>query len=44
MDLFVLPTIGFDLLYAFVIVRLTAETWSGSSSQQIPRPNGLHVK
>ncbi len=22
MDLFVVPTIGFDLLYAFVIVRL----------------------
>ena len=44
MDLFVVPTIGFDLLYAFVIVRLDAETWSGSTSQQIPRPNGLHVK
>jgi len=37
MGLLVIPTIGFDLLYAFVIVRLTAENWSGSMSQQ---PNG----
>jgi hypothetical protein len=36
-DLFVVPTFGFGLLYAFVIV-------SGSTLQQIPRPNGLHVK
>src|ERR1700738_5076638 len=91
-DLFVVPTIGFDLLYAFVIVRLdrrhleihparngepscgttrrtlppstcslfqlsvstcsmpsslsgsTAETSSGSTSQQIRRQNGLHVR
>jgi hypothetical protein len=42
MDLFVVPTIGFDLLYALVIVRL--ETSSGSTSPQIRRPNGLHVK
>jgi len=44
MDLFVVPTIRFDLLYAFVIVGLDAETSSQSTSQQIPRPNGLHVK
>jgi hypothetical protein len=43
MDLFVVPTVGFDLLYAFVIVRL-AETWSGSTSQPIRRRNGLHVR
>jgi hypothetical protein len=31
MDLFVVQTIGFSLLYAFVIVRLTEESWSGST-------------
>jgi len=35
MDLFVVPTIRFDLLYAFVIVGLDAETSSQSTSQQI---------
>ncbi|WP_197689320.1 hypothetical protein [Bradyrhizobium erythrophlei] len=44
MDLFVVPTIGFDLLYAFVIVRSAAETSSGSTSLQIPRPNGLRAR
>jgi hypothetical protein len=44
MDLFVVPTIGFDLLYGFVIVRLDRETSSGSTSQQIPRLNGSHVR
>ena len=44
MDLFVVPTIGFDLLYASVIVRLGGRDSSGSTSQQIPRPNGLHVR
>jgi hypothetical protein len=44
MDLFVVASIGFDQLYAFVIVRLAAETSSGSTSQQIRRQNGLHVK
>jgi hypothetical protein len=34
-DLFVVPTIGFDLLYVLVIVRLAAETLSGSMSQLI---------
>ena len=31
MDLFVVPTIGFDLLYAFVVVRLDHEILSGST-------------
>jgi hypothetical protein len=44
MDLFVVPTIGFDLLYAFVIVRLERRVWSGSMSQRIRRPNGSRVK
>jgi hypothetical protein len=44
MDLFVVPTIGFDLLYALSSSGSTAETSSGSTSQQIPRPNGLHVR
>jgi hypothetical protein len=43
MDLFVVSTLGFDLLYAFVIVRLD-ETWSGSASQHIRPRNGLRVK
>jgi hypothetical protein len=38
MDLFVVPTIGFDTS------DLTAEIWSGSTSQGIPRQNGLHAK
>jgi hypothetical protein len=42
MDLFVVPTLGFDLLYAFVIVRLDRRdpVWINV----IPRPNGLRVK
>jgi hypothetical protein len=44
MDLFVFPTIGLDLLYAFASSGTTAETSSGSTSQQIRRPNGLHVR
>jgi hypothetical protein len=43
-DFFVVPTIGFDLLYAFVIVRIDAETSSGSTSQRIQRRNGLPVR
>jgi hypothetical protein len=35
MDLFVVPTIGFDLLYFLVIVRLAAGTLSGSTSHLI---------
>jgi hypothetical protein len=44
MDLFVVPTIGFDLLYALVIVRLDRRDASGSTSQQTRRQHGLHVK
>jgi hypothetical protein len=44
MDLLVIPTIGFDLLYAFVIVRLAAESSSGSMSQQTRQRSGLRVK
>ena len=40
MDLFVVPTIGFDLLYALSSSGSTAEISSGSTSQQIRRPNG----
>ena len=34
MDLFVVPTIGFDLLYAFVIVRLDRRDLVGESNAQ----------
>jgi hypothetical protein len=44
MDLLVVPTVGFNLLHAFVIVRLDRRDSSGSTSQQIRRPNGLHIK
>src|ERR1700730_4657315 len=44
MDLFVVPTIGFDLLYSFVIIRLDPEISSGSTSQEIRTPNGFRVK
>jgi hypothetical protein len=44
MDLFVVPTIGFDLLYAFAIVRLDRRDLVWSTSQQIRRQNGLHVR
>jgi hypothetical protein len=45
MDLFVVPTLGFDLLYAFVIVSgWTAEISSGSTSQQLRRQNGWHAR
>jgi hypothetical protein len=40
MDLFVVPTLGFNLLYAFVIVRL--DRWSGTS-QQTRRQDGSHA-
>ena len=36
MDLFVVPTIGFDLLYAFILSGWTAEILSGSTSQGKP--------
>jgi hypothetical protein len=44
MDLFIVPTIGFDLLYVLVIVGLDAEIWSGSTSPQIRTRNGLHAR
>jgi hypothetical protein len=40
MDLVVVPTIGFDLLYALIIVRLDREASSGSTSRQTPPQNG----
>ena len=43
MDLFVVPTIGFDLLYASSSSVWAAETWSGSTSQQTRRLNGSHA-
>ena len=44
MDLFVVPTIGFDLLYASSSSAWTAEIWSGSMSQRTRRPIGSRVK
>ena len=44
MDLFVVPTIGFELLYAFVIVRLRWSISSGSTSQDIRRRNGSRAR
>ena len=41
MDLFVAPTIGFDLLYAYILLRPDAENWSGSASRHIRPQNGL---
>jgi hypothetical protein len=41
MDLFVAPTIGFNLLYGFIVVRWPAGAWSGLPSPQIPLPSGL---
>jgi hypothetical protein len=43
-DLFVVRTIGFDLLHAFVIVRLERRDLISSMSQQTRRPNGWHVE
>jgi hypothetical protein len=40
MDPFVVPTIRFDLLYAFVIVRLDRRDLVWTTSQQIRRQNG----
>jgi hypothetical protein len=44
MDLFVAPTIGFDLLYVLVIIRLERRTLSGSTSHHIRPRNGLHAR
>ena len=44
MDLFVVPTIGFDLLYALVIIGSIVGTSSGSTSQPTRQRSGLHVR
>ena len=44
MDLFIAPTIGFDLLYVLVIIRLERQDLSGSTSHAIRPRNGLHAK
>src|SRR5712691_9455690 len=44
MDLFVVPTIGFDLLYAFVIVRLDRRDLVWINVTAHPTADGLHVK
>ena len=43
MDLFVVPTIGFDLLYALIIVVWTGDSSSGSMLHNIQRRTGLHA-
>ena len=43
MDLFVVPTIGFDLLYAFVIVRLDRRDLVWINVTRHPTQNGLRV-
>ena len=43
MDLFVVPTIGFDLLYAFIIIRLDRRDLAGSMSQHIQQRNGSYA-
>ena len=44
MDLFIAPTIGFDLLYVLVIVRLERRKLVGSTSHAIRPRNGLHAR
>jgi len=44
MDLFVVPAIGFDLLYAFVMVRLDRKISFESTSQPARRRSGLQVR
>src|SRR5215469_10832989 len=44
MDLFVVPTIGFKLLYAFVVVRLDRRELVWINVTAHPPPNGAHVK
>jgi len=45
MDLFVVPTIGFELLYAFIIVRLDRRdlAWINITTKPDSRV-GLHVR
>ena len=44
MDLFVVPTIGFKLLYGFVVVRFIAEISCASTSQPTRQPSGSHAR
>jgi hypothetical protein len=44
MDLFVVPTLGFNLLYGWSLSDWTAEILSGSTSQPIQRQNGLPAR
>jgi hypothetical protein len=44
MDLFVVPTVGFRLLYGFVIVRLHRRVSYGSTSQPTRQRSGLHAR
>ena len=44
MDLFVAPTIGFDLLYVLVIVRLERRKLVWIMSHHIRLRNGLHAR
>jgi hypothetical protein len=44
MDLFVVPTVGFDLLYGLVIVRLDRRDLIWINVTEIRRPNGLHIR
>jgi hypothetical protein len=44
MDLFVVPTIGFDLLYVPSSFDWSAETLSGSTSHPIRARNGSHAR
>ncbi len=43
MDLFVVPTIGFACSMLSLLFGWTVETWSGSTSQQTRRQNGLRA-
>src|SRR5207244_13015208 len=44
MDLFVVPTIGFDLLYALSSCGSIVGTSCGSTSTPTPQQSGLHVR
>ena len=44
MDFFMVPTIGFDLLYAFVIVRIDRRELVWINVTANPTANGLHVR
>src|SRR4051794_11022095 len=44
MDLFIVPTLAFSLLYGFIIVRLDPESSSGLAWRTVRRRNGLHAR